>query len=81
MKVKSQPPRTRHKMFINRKEKRLLSALLKLKTTKIKNHFRGANHQKLVSTVTCDVAKSEQSEQDDEPLLEIDFDCADNFYQ
>merc|ERR1712008_182773 len=28
------------KMFINRKEKRVLSALLKLKTTKIKNHFR-----------------------------------------
>ena len=79
MKVKSQPPRTGHKMFINRKEKR--PALLKLKTTKIKNHFRGANHQKLVSTATCDVTKSEQSEQDDEPLLEIDFDCADNFYQ
>lgn len=68
------------KMFINRKEKRVLSALLKLKTTKIKNHFRGMHHQQLV-TNAADFTEREQTERDDEPLLEIDVDCADNFYQ
>ena len=38
------------------------------------------HHQQLV-TNAADFTEREQTERDDEPLLEIDVDCADNFYQ
>ena len=59
------------------KEKRILSALLKLKTSTIKNHLRGNKHQKLSSEKT--INDRIESEQDDEPLLDK-LECDDNFY-
>ena len=59
------------------KEMRVLRGIFKLKKNKIKNQLKAGRHQKLEDK---NVSELEKSDSDREPLLDIDFDTADNFY-
>ena len=59
------------------KELRVLRGIFKLKKNRIKNQLKTGRHQKLQDK---NVSEIEKSDNDREPLLDIDFDASDNFY-